>query len=366
MDFALVTSQLILASVLLVAGVSKLADRAGSQRGIVEFGLDARLAKPLAVGVPVVEIAVAIALLFGSTVRFAALAALAVLAGFTVLIAVNVAQGRQPDCHCFGALHSSRAGAGTLIRNGILIALAGLVATGAWTDDTPEGVLSGLADLSALGATGAVTTWLVGTMLVVRPGFPYYALTQAHRFRALRWFRKTWAGVALEKAFRKSITAYWTIQVRLHPAEGLADGSVAPRFSMPSLLDSGTLTLDALLDGERPLVVYFADPVCHLCTELLPEVSEWQSSHASELRIAVATRGSREENLAKFDVHGLEDVLLQKDRELLDAFQVYGTPSALIVNADGTIGSEVVHELDDIRLLVRRALAMATNASRAA
>jgi uncharacterized membrane protein YphA (DoxX/SURF4 family) len=364
MDFALVASQLILASVLLVAGLSKLADRAGSQRGIVEFGVDARLARPLAIAIPVIEVGVGIALLFGPTVRFGAAAALGVLAGFSVLIGFNVARGRQPDCHCFGALHSSRAGAGTLIRNGILMALAGFLAWQSFDDDSPSGAWSALTDLGGWQILGVVAVWALATMLVIQPGLPYRLLRQGPRFRVLRWFRETPPGVALEKGFRKAITLYWTVQVRLHPSEGLADGSDAPRFSMPTL-EGRSLTLDSLLDGRRPVVVYFADPVCHLCTELLPEVSAWRADHAAEIEIAVATSGSREENLSKMHAHGLTDVMIQKDRELMDAFQVYGTPAALIVGPDGSIGSEVVHEPADIRMLVQRALSMTGSAARA-
>ena len=65
-------------------------------------------------------------------------------------------------------------------------------------------------------------------------------------------------------------------------------------------LEGGSVTLDALLDDGRPLLVYFADPVLPSVTTPA-EVSDWQADHGSEIRIAIATRGSREENSEKFE-----------------------------------------------------------------
>ena len=42
-------------------------------------------------------------------------------------IARAISRGEAPDCHCFGQLHSAPAGRGTLARNGVLAALAGVV-----------------------------------------------------------------------------------------------------------------------------------------------------------------------------------------------------------------------------------------------
>ena len=56
-----------------------------------------------------------------------ALVVLALLVLFMAGIGVALARGEQPDCHCFGQLHSSPAGWGTLVRNGVLAAAAAVV-----------------------------------------------------------------------------------------------------------------------------------------------------------------------------------------------------------------------------------------------
>jgi hypothetical protein len=51
-------------------------------------------------------------------------AALALLVGFIAAIAINLAQGRKPDCQCFGQSQSKPIGWSTLARNGVVGALA--------------------------------------------------------------------------------------------------------------------------------------------------------------------------------------------------------------------------------------------------
>jgi thiol-disulfide isomerase/thioredoxin len=49
-------------------------------------------------------------------------------------------------------------------------------------------------------------------------------------------------------------------------------------------------------------------------------------------------------------------VLLQKDREIAEAYQAYGTPGAVLIRPDGTIGSPVAQGADAIRALIATAL----------
>jgi hypothetical protein len=59
---------------------------------------------------------------------------------------VNLASGRRPSCPCLGRLGSTAIGPSTLVRNGVLAALAGLIA---W---------QGPDQASLIGWTGRVTT----------------------------------------------------------------------------------------------------------------------------------------------------------------------------------------------------------------
>src|ERR671939_1059905 len=127
MDVALLTARLLLAVVFAMAGLAKLADRAGSRQALVGFGLPAVLAAPLGILLPLAELAVAVALLPAAWAWWGALGALALLLLFVAGISFNLARGRTPDCHCFGQLHSEPVGWPTLARNGILAAVAAFV-----------------------------------------------------------------------------------------------------------------------------------------------------------------------------------------------------------------------------------------------
>lgn len=120
-------ARLILALVFAVAAVGKLADRAGTRRALVEFGVPDSLAEPGALVLPFAELAVSAFCLVGPVAVWGAMGALVLLAFFSTGIAVGLARGRRPDCHCFGQLHSAPAGPGTLARNAVFIVLAGLI-----------------------------------------------------------------------------------------------------------------------------------------------------------------------------------------------------------------------------------------------
>ena len=56
---------------------------------------------------------------------------------------------------------------------------------------------------------------------------------------------------------------------------GLPVGEVAPNFSLPNLDDS-TVTLDAVAEAGKRIVLVFSEPSCGACDEVLPDVARWQ------------------------------------------------------------------------------------------
>ncbi len=106
MDLALLTARLLLAAVFAVAGIAKLLDRDGSRQALIGFGVPERLAPPLAILLPLAELIVAVALLPLVFAWWGAIGALALLGLFVVGIAISMARGEAPDCHCFGQIHS--------------------------------------------------------------------------------------------------------------------------------------------------------------------------------------------------------------------------------------------------------------------
>src|SRR5213080_2134403 len=127
MGLALLIARLLLAGVFVVAGLAKLGDLAGSRQAMRDFGVPALLAAPFGLLLPLAELAVAIALIPTVSAWWGALGALVLLLLFIVGIGYNLARGRQPECHCFGQLHSAPAGWPTLLRNLVLAALVVVV-----------------------------------------------------------------------------------------------------------------------------------------------------------------------------------------------------------------------------------------------
>jgi methylamine dehydrogenase accessory protein MauD len=351
MNTALLIARLLLASVFVVAGVAKLADRAGSRQGFIEFGVPAALATPLGILLPLAELAVAGALIPTSTAWWGALGALALLLLFVTGIGVNLARGRKPDCRCFGQLHSAPAGWSTLLRNGALAAVAAFIL---WQGR--EGV--GPSAVSWLGALStAQLLALIGGLLVL-------ALLAAGGWILVHLLRQNGRLLVRLEALEQRIAAgEGAALAHAEPAEngapqapqapGLPVGTAAPTFKLQGLYGE-TLTLEALRARGKPVMLLFTDPNCGPCNALLPEIGRWQQEHADRLSVSLISRGTPEENRTKSSEHGLTGVLLQEDWEMSEAYEVEGTPSAVLVQPDGTIGSPLSAGPEDIRSLVTR------------
>jgi hypothetical protein len=91
-------------------------------------------------------------------------------------------------------------------------------------------------------------------------------------------------------------------------------------------------------------------------TTVPDNIARWQHDYASELRIALISRGTPDANRIRSSEHGLAHVLIQEDSKVAQGYQAYGTPTAVLVHPDGTIGSPLAAGADTIAPLVRRAL----------
>jgi peroxiredoxin len=118
---------------------------------------------------------------------------------------------------------------------------------------------------------------------------------------------------------------------------GLAVGARAPAFELPAL-DGSTVSLASLLDRGRPVLVVLSDAHCGPCRELAPHVARWQRERERALTVAVVERGLEEERCV--DEHGRAPVL-RSDEHVWRAYGAEGTPSAVLVDAGGTIASRV-------------------------
>jgi thiol-disulfide isomerase/thioredoxin len=347
-NIALLVARLLLTLVFAVAGVAKLADREGSRQAIVDFGVPSALAAPLGLLLPLAELAVAATLLPASTAWWGALGALALLSVFVVGIGVNLARGRKPECHCFGQLHSSPAGWKTLARNGVLAAVAGFVLWEGYEGGAGPGALSWIGVLSTVQLLGLLCGVVVLALLAGQWWFLAHLLGQNGRL--LVRLEALEAGLAPDGTVAPSENG-----TSGREAEGLPVGSEAPGFGL-SGLHSESITLDALRSSGKPVMALFTDPGCGPCNALLPDVGRWQEEHAHKLTLALVSRGEVEENETKAQEHGLRNVVLQKDWEVSESYEVVGTPSAVLISADGKVASPVAGGAEAIRGLLSYAV----------
>jgi thiol-disulfide isomerase/thioredoxin len=329
-------ARLVLAAVFAVAAATKLTDREGTRKAVEEFGVPGRLAAPVALLLPLTELAVAGLLLPATTALAGAAGALALLALFSAAIGVNLAIGRSPDCHCFGQLHSAPAGWKTLARNAALAALAGfaLGATIARPDRSATAWIGRLesAEILALAVgVAAAALFVVGT-------FAFLTLLRSYGQLLLR----------LEQVEERLADAGVPLAAPEPPPElGLEPGGPAPVFP----------ELEEVLGRGLPVLLLFTSPRCGPCKTLLPEVGHWQRDHSDVLTVALASDGEPDEVRAEAEEFELEHVLPDEGRRLYDAFQANGTPSAVLIAADGTIGSWVAPGREWIERLVAEATA---------
>jgi len=339
MAVALLIARLLLAVVFVVAGISKLADRGGSRRALVEFGVPEKLAGPGAVVLPLAELVVAALLLPARTAAVGAAGALALLSVFTVAIAVNLLRGRTPDCHCFGAVHSEPAGPKTLARNAALAGVAAFVAVVAWNGDRVSAT-------AWIGRLNAVSVLLLAAGLALAALFALGAIAFIHLLR-----QQGRLLLRLDRMEQALADAGFELKPDEMPQLGPPPGTPAPEFALEEV-DGGTITLRDLLQPELPLLLFFTSPTCGPCRGLMPTVATWQRDWSNELTVALVSAGEQGAVRREAQEYGLARMLLDESHSVYTAYQANGTPSAVLVSPDGTIGSWMASGADWVERLV--------------
>jgi thiol-disulfide isomerase/thioredoxin/uncharacterized membrane protein YphA (DoxX/SURF4 family) len=316
--------RLVLAAVFLAAGVGKLFDLAGSRRAVQDFGIPERAAGIVGTLLPIAELITGVALIFKPTARWGALAALLLLAAFVAGIGMALARGEQPDCHCFGQIHSAPASRLTLVRNAALAALAVVIlaygsgpAVDTWVRARSAGVLVAIA--AALAAIAAAA----------------YAWTVRTRTKRLE---RDLEIARRDAAMRRGVALGWD----------------APDFTLPNL-DGEEVGLPALVARGKPVLLMFMSPSCGPCAALLPRVQQWQETLSERLTMIVVSMGTPEQN-THYAESGLEDVLLQTGFEVAQLYGVSATPSAIFISREGKVASTVGETEFGIEPLLRLAL----------
>lgn len=328
-------ARVVLAAVLALAGVTKLVDRPGTRSALAGFGAPSWAARPGAVALPVAELAAAALLLPARTAPAGAALSVSLLAVFSVAIGYNLARGRAPECHCFGQLHSAPAGRRTLARTAALFALALLALVGSIAE--PEGSAVGWIGRVQPAELLALATAVSAAAVLVAGALGFVSLLRSYGRILVRLDR-------IERALGEvGIDVSETAE---QPELGLPPGTPSPVFP----------ELDELLEPGLPVLLVFTSTTCGPCKTLVPEISRWQEQHADALTIAVASDGPAVHVAAEAEEFALRNVLVDTDARLYQAFEASGTPSAVVIAPDGSVGSWVAPGRDWIVALLARTL----------
>jgi peroxiredoxin len=298
---------------LAVAGVAKLASREDTRRTLRDFGVPSGLCAPVALGLPLVELATAALLLPTATAVVGGVAVATLMLLFSLAIVRVLMRGEAVRCNCFGALGAREVGWPELARNAVLGALGVFIAAAG----PGERIGTAVADVSP---------WAVaaGAVLAVQLFVSYQLLRQngrlLDRVRALE-----------ERLGRDAESAVGSVEI----------GDPAPQFALPDL-DGELRTLGELLAPGRPLLLAFSDPDCAACSGLLPVLAHARSALAGGHEFAVITRGTADRARAWAGALALGPVLLQSGFEVSDRYGVRQVPSAALIGADGRLARALV------------------------
>jgi peroxiredoxin len=112
-------------------------------------------------------------------------------------------------------------------------------------------------------------------------------------------------------------------------------GEEAPEVKLPDL-EGNTVEL-ADFRGQETLVLFW-NPGCGFCQQMLPDLKEWESGAPKDApRLVVVSAGSAEANR---EMGLASPVLLDQQFAVGRAFGASGTPSAVLVDAEGKVASE--------------------------
>lgn len=313
------TAPLLLAGVLIVSAIGKLRDPARSREAFATMGVPAWLNRPwLSRTHPWAEIALAVLLLVVPG-RLGVLVAVLTLLLMLVYLALVVRALRLPvdvDCACFGSFGGERVTAGTAWRNLWLVGIAGVSVASAASGTTVA------SRVGALGATnawwlvsvlaGAVTVWLVlGTGgRQAEPGAP-----EVEEF------------LEVEGDYVRSRT----------PA-------------LPVTLADGTTTTLRELSRLRAQLLIYVSEGCGSCQDTIAAVPRWRRELPQlDVRLVVAVAPEVTRLTSTDEPLSIHDT----ERLVWDSFAMGGTPSAVLLGADGllaggpVLGHDAVPEFVD-------------------
>jgi uncharacterized membrane protein YphA (DoxX/SURF4 family) len=326
MDGVAVAARILLVLVFATAAVGKLVDPKGARQALRDFRVPERFVVPFGWLLPVAELVVAVGLLIQPLARIAAIGAAILLVLFMAGMVAAMNRGEAPDCNCFGQIGSAPVGRGTLIRNAVLTVVALFVAVYGPGTDPGTWVSSN---------TAAEVVLLILGVAVIGLGAAVAGL----------WAERAKLRADLERAMT-SLAAF---------PPGLPVGADAPAFALPTAAGP-VVSLQDLMSRGRAIAMLFVSPTCWPCRHMFPDIARWQRTLSDRLTIAILASGPADDIASMADEFGLQDVFVQKESEVFDAYRAAGTPSMVIVNRDGHIATQIRSTQGVVEAAIRAAL----------
>lgn len=122
------------------------------------------------------------------------------------------------------------------------------------------------------------------------------------------------------------------LQMQVEPAS-LEAGTAAPAFSLPDT--EGDIVSLASMAGRRVLLA-FSSVTCPACRQTWPELKRFSETHA-DVQVVMFSHGALEESRQMKQEQGFSFPVLVARSEVLQAYQVSGTPFFYVIDAQGII-----------------------------
>ncbi len=214
----------------------------------------------------------------------------------------------------------------------------------------PDGVLGAIAYLgdALFGLAGSTRRWQYRPWLVIVFGIACLGL---FAFQGWALIHLRAQGTRIQQRFDAISRPSPSVPVTPEPV-------LAPAFDLPDL-NGGRATLATLKARGKPLLLVFTDPQCGPCFELLPDLGGWERHYGDSLSIVLVSAGTPEVNRAMTAEYGLTTVLMQDEREVVDAYGIRMAPAAVVVWPDGRLRAEPVYGAHKVRQLVAQTLGLA-------
>ncbi len=337
MSVAVSVSQLVIAAVFAIAAVAKLVDLTGTRRSIAEFGIPARAVRAVSVALPIVELGIAVGLMWPRSARWAAVAALALVLLFCAAIVRALSRGSAPGCNCFGGLAQTTIGLKTLVRNTALGALAAFAVLGSGTG---TGGLGWLDDVVIPPRVATAVIAVLSAALVGLAWFSWQLLRQNGRLlvRLDAQAAELGGGGTVPGAAASG-----------RPA--LEVGDEAPAFAREDV-DGKSVSLESLVRRGQPVVLLFTHSDCAACGPALLEAARAQSARPDHVTVAVVNRGETAGARHQAREFGLLGVIDDADGSLFSAFAVGAVPAAQVIDGGGWVASAQAEGTDAVRELI--------------